>query len=55
MVMKEDAPGVSLTDGRQTTQLLLTDNEPGNALEKHDGNPSRKGSIARAFFRYQIT
>jgi len=28
MVMKADAPGAFLTDGRQITQLLLTDNEP---------------------------
>lgn len=48
--MKEVAPGAFLMDGKQKTQLLLTDNEPGNALEKQDGNPSkRKGRIAPAF------
>jgi hypothetical protein len=52
--MKEVAPGASLTDGKQITQLLLTDNEPGNALEKQDGNPSkRKGRIAPAFLVFQ--
>jgi len=38
MATKEVAPGASLTDGRQTTQLWLRGNEPGNALEKRDGN-----------------
>jgi hypothetical protein len=43
MVMKEDAPGASLMDGRQATrQCLLTGNETGNALEKKDGTPSEK-------------
>lgn len=37
---ERDAPGASLTDGKQTTHLLLTDSETGNALEKQDGNPS---------------
>jgi hypothetical protein len=37
MAMKQDVRGASLTDGRQTTPLLLTDNEHGNALEKQDG------------------
>ena len=51
MVVKEDAPGASLTDGRQATQqCLLTDSETGNALEKQDGNPSEmKGRIPPAF------
>jgi hypothetical protein len=50
MAFKEGVRFASLTDGRQTTQLLLTDNEPGNALEKQDGNHlRRKGRIAPAF------
>ena len=38
MAMKEGAHGASLTDGRQITQLLPTDNELGNASEKQDGS-----------------
>jgi hypothetical protein len=49
-VMKEVAPGAFLMDGKQTTQLLLTGSEPGNALEKKDGNPSkRKAGLLRPF------
>ena len=54
MAMKEDVPGASLTDGRQTTQLLLTGNEPGNALEKEDGNPSKKERPDRSGLCYYI-
>jgi hypothetical protein len=51
MAMKEDAPGASLTDGKQITQLLSTDNEPGSALEKQDGKPSkRRAGLLRSFF-----
>jgi hypothetical protein len=42
MAMKEGAHGASLTDGRQITQLLPTDNAPGNASEKQDGKPSKE-------------
>jgi hypothetical protein len=55
MAMKEDVPGASLTDGRQITQLLLTGNEPGNALEKEDGNPSKKERPDRSgLFRFSV-
>jgi hypothetical protein len=50
-VMKEAAPGASLTDGKQTTRPFLTDSETGSDSEKQDGSPSkRKGRIASAFF-----
>jgi len=53
--MKEDTPGASLTDGKQTTQLLLTDNEPGNALEKQGGKPSKKERPDRSgLFRFSV-
>jgi hypothetical protein len=45
MAMKEDAPGASHMDGKQTTLLLLTDSEIGNALEKQDGNSSQKKTL----------
>jgi hypothetical protein len=55
MAMKEDAPGVSLTDGRQATRPLLTDSVTGKPLEKQDGNPilKRKAGILRPFFVVQ--
>ena len=40
--MKEVAPGASLTDGKRTTRLFLTDSETGNASEKQGGSPSKK-------------
>ena len=56
MEMKGDAPGVSLTDGRQTTQRSLTDSETGNALEKQDGNTSKKKKVGMplTFFSLSI-
>ena len=50
--MKEDAPGASLTDWRQTTQPYSpTDNETGNALEKSDGSHlNRKAGTVRPIF-----
>lgn len=40
--MKEVAPGASLTDGKRTTRLFLTDSEIGNASEKQGGSSSKK-------------
>ena len=51
MAMKEDALGASLMDGKLTTQLLLTDNEHGSALEKQDGKPSTKKPDCSGLFR----
>ena len=48
--MTEVARGASLTDGRQTTQRWLTGNEPGNALEKRDGNLKGEAGLIRPFF-----
>jgi hypothetical protein len=48
---KRNAPFVSHMDGRQVTQRgLPTDREPGKALEKQDGSPSkRKAGLLRPF------
>jgi hypothetical protein len=52
---KRNAPFVSHMDGRQVTQRgLPTDREPGNALEKQDGSPSKERPDCSGFFYYPI-
>jgi hypothetical protein len=41
-IAKRNAAIVFPTDGRPSIQRLLTDSGTGNALEKQDGNPSKK-------------
>lgn len=52
MVTKEDVPGVSLMDGRQTTQPCSPiDSETGSALEKQDGSHiKKKAGLLQPFF-----